>query len=208
MNFNMPRIFQKLFFLIMVLLVFPINARGARVEEIGAGWENIGIYSGSTNSRREASVVIGSRDLGISRFYYSTFTRMQYGYDWAPSGQMNLLEVNLGLLGLGVYLSNPLSAYSESGRIGEWFVTVDINVGSISFGGNLTPSSGGEYAYFQYSIPVRLQFFNMVTRFIGVGFFIESNVCIIEKSLNMNLPVSIGYNVQAGFIMIPGYGWN
>ena len=221
---------KRIYFVLLMFASVNLFAIGNshHIIEFGAGWENMGLspettwkpYSYSQGSRKEAHVILGWRYLGEQKIYYSAFGRLQYGFDWSMSGSMNLLEMNFGALGIGVYLSKPLSAYSKESRIGKWFSTFELNIVAFSIGGNLSPHSGignrewsnpneqfgnqyyafgGSYSYFQYSIPIRIQFWNELKKF-GVGMFIESQALIIEKSLNIKMPVAIGYTMTAGVI--------
>ncbi|MGL4393913.1 MAG: hypothetical protein ACRCS8_01625 [Brevinema sp.] len=199
------------------------------ILEIGIGWENMGLspqttwkpYLYSQGSRKEMSLTLGWRNLGEDKIYYSTYGRLHYGWDWSLSGAMNLLEFQVGLLGFGVYMSKPLAAYSQQERIGKWFSTFEINFASIAIGGNLSPKSGSgqrewsdtdnqfgnqyyafghSYAYFHYSIPLRMQFWKEMNK-LGAGMFFEAESLIIEKSLNRSMPIAIGYNVMTGVIL-------
>lgn len=225
-------------------LLCPSLAISQHSFEAGAGWGNMGInpsvswkpYSWSQGSRKEAAAMFSYKYVGEKKMYYAPFAKLYYGNDWSMSGAINLMSLNLGLGGFGVYLGKPMEAYSQEERKGKWFGTVEINLASVAIGGNITTNygvrgensgirqwidtsrvfgnqyypfkdtynakNGGRYVCFQYSIPVVIRFWNMLTPKIGFGGFISSNVMVFEKSLNFDSPWSVGYDIQAGFALL------
>ena len=221
--------------------MFPFGVFAQHSFELGTGWGNLGIspettwkpYSWSQGSRKEVNAAFTYRYTGKNRLYYAPSASLFYINTWSLTGAMNLAMLNLGVGGLGVYISKPISAYTPEERIKKWFATVEINVASFSIGGNITPNhgargtnsgirewddtedmfgnqyypfkdtydaiNGGRYTCFQYSIPVTIRAWSMITTKTGIGMFLASNVLILEKSINFkSSPLAIGYDMRAG----------
>ena len=138
---------KKLF--LTLLAILPIVAPAQHVIEVGAGWGDMGMtptvgwkpFSWSQGSRKEVQAVLSYKYMvGTKRVYYVPSIRLQYDNVWSMSGAMNLMNVNLGLAGLGIYLTKPIGAIDS--RQGKWFATLEINFASLAFGGNITPQMG------------------------------------------------------------------
>ena len=230
--------------ILILLLALPLWSFAQHSFELGTGWGNMGVspettwkpYSWSQGSRKEVNAAFFYRYLSERKVYYAPFAGLFYINTWSLTGGMNLATVNLGLGGLGVYMTKPISAYEPDERVKKWFATFEINFASVSIGGNITPNYGsrgrnsgvrewvdttnmfgnqhypfrdtynaindGHYICFQYSVPITIRVWNMLTPKIGFGMFIASNVFILEKSLNFNAPWSIGYDMRAGFALM------
>lgn len=225
--------------LILVFLMIPSMLSAQHVLNIGAGWGDMGMtpsvgwqpFSWSQGSRKEVQSLISYKYmLGQKRIYYVPSIRLQYDNVWSMSGSMNLMNVNLGLAGLGICLTQPIDAADN--RQGKWFATLEINFASVAVGGNITPNMGvrgkssgirmwidpdrqfgnqyypicdtyepndGKYLFMHYSVPVELRVWKMVTEKTGFGFFVASDIAIIEKDFtHPNAPVALGYNLYAG----------
>lgn len=222
------------------MAVLPLAISAQHVVSVGAGWGDMGMtpttcwkpYSWSQGSRKEVQSFASYKYcIGKKRVYYVPSIRLQYDNVWSMTGAMNLMNVNLGLAGLGVYLTQPMSTVEQ--KKGKWFATFEINFASIAFGGNITPSMGvrgkdsgvrmwidpdrqfgnqyypicdtyepndGKYLFLHYSVPIEFRVWNMVTEKSGVGFFLGSDIAIIEKDFtHSGSPVAMGYNIYAGF---------
>jgi len=122
-------------------------AVAGHTAEISTGWQNTGATRGDKwlpavqGSRKDVPLFAGWRYTGESRFYYAPFARLQYTNFWSVGGAGNLLGVDLGLGGVGVYLTDPMSDFEGGARVGEWFVPLEINVANLRIGFNMTPGS-------------------------------------------------------------------
>ena len=227
------------FLLILLFVTFSLAAQ--HVVEIGAGWGDMGMtpstgwkpYSWSQGSRKEVQTFASYKYmLGKKRIYYVPSVRLQYDNVWSLSGSMNLMNVNLGLAGLGVHLTKPIYSYEPADRKGKWCATFEINFASIAIGGNITPHMGvrgsdsgvrmwidpyrqfgnqyypiadtyeandGRYLFLHYSVPVEFRVWRMVTEETGIGFFLGSDIAILEKDFtHKTAPVAMGYNIYGG----------
>lgn len=229
--------------LFLLLLLVPLLLEAQHVVNVGAGWGDMGMtpttswkpYSWSQGSRKEAQSFASYKYIvGNKRVYYVPSLRLQYDNVWSMTGSMNLMNVNLGLAGLGVYITKPMAAVEQ--RKGRWFAVFEVNFASVAIGGNLTPAKGvrgdksgvrmwidpdrqfgnqyypicdtyepndGKYLFLHYSVPVEFRVWNMVTEKSGVGFFVGSDIAIIEKDFtHTNAPLAMGYNIYAGFSLM------
>src|SRR5574344_389304 len=230
---------RTLILTLIITLSYPIMAQ--HIVEVGAGWGDMGMtrttgwqpYSWSQGSRKEAQSMVSYKYmLGKKRIYYVPSIRLQYDNVWSMSGAMNLMNVNLGLAGLGIYITKPMSAYDGDTYKGKWFSTFEINFASIAIGGNITPNQGvrgsnsghrlwvtpdrqfgnqyypikesyepndGKYLFLHYSVPVEFRVWKMVTECVGVGFFLASDIAILEKDFtHSDAPIAMGYNIYGG----------
>jgi hypothetical protein len=230
--------------ILIIILLLPICLCAQHSFELGTGWGNMGLspettwkpYSCSQGSRKEVNAAFTYGYVGENRVYYAPFAGLFYINTWSMTGAMNLGTLNLGLGGLGVYMSKPMAAYSPEERVKKWFATFEINFASVTIGGNITPNYGGRgknsgvrewsepdsvfgnqhypfkdtyndihkgrYVCFQYSIPITIRVWKMLTPKLGFGMFLASNVFIVEQSLNFKSPCSIGYDMRAGFSLM------
>ena len=227
--------------LCVLLAIIPTKGHAQHVLEMGAGWGDMGMtpavgwrpFEWSQGSRKEIQSMISYKYmLDYKRVYYAPFVRLQYDNTWSMTGGMNLMNVNFGLAGLGVYLTKPMSSFEAQDRKGKWFATFEINLASIAIGGNITPSLGvrgknsghrlwvnperqfggqyypiketyepndGKYLFLHYSIPVQFRVWNMINQDTGLGFYLGSDIAIVEKDFtHLNAPVAMGYNIYAG----------
>ena len=238
-NTNSITVKKIIIFLCVLCMALPLSAQ--HVVEAGAGWGDMGMtpstgwkpYSWSQGSRKEAQAFASYKYmLGKKRIYYVPSVRLQYDNVWSLSGSMNLLNVNLGLAGLGVHLTKPIYSYEPADRKGKWCATFEINFASIAIGGNITPHMGvrgsnsgvrmwidpdrqfgnqyypiadtyeandGRYLFLHYSVPVEFRVWRMVTEETGIGFFLGSDIAILEKDFtHKTAPVAMGYNIYGG----------
>lgn len=224
---------RVLFFFVLTLLA-PAVAQAGHVLSVGAGWENMGISPQTTwkpyeplhtqGSRKEAQAYASWSWIGTQRVYWAPMAKLKYGADWSLAGAMNLLELAVGPGALGVYVTQPVSAYAREDRRGKWFAAFELVAGSFHFGANLTPNRGvfsegvrewtdfdrqtgnqyyafgHPYYYFQFSTPLTFRFWTMLTNDVGLGMHVASDVMVLEKSLDRpNMPLAVGYNIHAGF---------
>ncbi|MGN0187782.1 MAG: hypothetical protein ACI392_08595 [Paludibacteraceae bacterium] len=229
---------------LVVLICLTLCANGLvaqHIVEVGAGWGDMGMtrtvpwkpFPWSQGSRKEAqSLMTYKYMLGSQRVYYVPSIRLQYDNTWSMSGGMNLMNINVGVAGLGIYLTQPMAAFVDHGYVGRWFATFEINFASIAVGGNITPNLGvrgsnsghrlwitpdrqfggqyypiketyepndGRYLFLHYSLPIEFRVWKMVTETVGVGFFLASDIAIIEKDFtHPDAPVAMGYNIYGG----------
>ncbi|MCX4247968.1 hypothetical protein [Paraliomyxa miuraensis] len=121
--------------------------RAGHTIEAGTGWQNSGATRAMTwepgvqGSRKDVPVFVGWSRTGHRRLYYAPSVRLQYTNTWSMGGAMNLLGVELGLGGLGVYLTEPPRAVVP--RMGRWFVTAEVDLANLRIGANLTPNRPG-----------------------------------------------------------------
>ncbi len=227
--------------LYLFISCFVLQAHAQHIVEVGAGWGDMGMapsvgwrpFEWSQGSRKEAQSMLSYKYiLGDKRMYYVPSVRLQYDNVWSMTGGMNLMNVNLGLAGLGVYITQPMAAYEPQARKGKWFATFEVNFASVAFGGNITPNMGvrgsnsghrlwvtpdrvfgdqfypiketyepndGKYLFLHYSVPIEFRVWNMVTEKTGVGFFLASDIAILEKDFtHPNAPIAMGYNIYGG----------
>lgn len=216
-----------LLMIIPVFIQGSIKESGHSIE-ISFGWENMGISPETTwrplkphtqGSRKEMAFDLGWKLIGNTKVFYAPAFQINYGNNWSLSGAMQLLGISISPFGLGVYMTD--SPEKRGGfKKGQIYGLFDIQFGSFGFGGNIAPNYGvgvrewsdpynqfgnqyyafgKNYAYFHFSTPVTIRFWGMLTDKVGFGMFISSDVIIVEKSLNIDMPVAIGYNMYAGF---------
>ena len=238
---NMKNIRFITFILCGLMAIMPVSSYAQHIIEIGAGWGDMGMtpavgwrpFEWSQGSRKEIQSMINYKYmLEYKRLYYAPSVRLQYDNTWSMSGGMNLMNVNIGLAGLGVYLTKPMSLFEGQERKGKWFATFEINLASIAIGGNITPNMGvrgkdsghrlwvtperqfggqyypiqetyepndGKYLFLHYSIPIQFRVWNMITQDTGLGFYLGSDIAIVEKDFtHPNAPLAMGYNIYAG----------
>lgn len=83
-------------------------------------------------------MVVGWSLGGNQRLYWAPFARLKYVNAWSIGGAVNLLGVDLGLGGLGVYLTQPQASFERA--TGRWFATLTINFANLRLGGNVAPN--------------------------------------------------------------------
>lgn len=111
---------------------------------LGTGWQNTGASRALTwepaiqGSRKDVPVIAGWSRIGDGRVFWAPFARVKYTNTWSIGGATNLLGVDVGLGGLGVYLTKPPAAVERA--TGRWFATFTINVANIRLGGNVAPN--------------------------------------------------------------------
>jgi hypothetical protein len=122
-------------------------AIAGHLVEAGTGFQNtgatreIGWEPSVQGSRKDVPAFVGWRLVGNKRFYWAPSVRIQYTNFWSLGGAGNLLGVTLAPCGVGVYLTPPPASYSPGDRNRHWFVTLELNVGSLQIGGNITPNA-------------------------------------------------------------------
>lgn len=131
------------------LIVAALAARpalAANVFELGSGWQDTGAIEGTLEwslriqgSRKNVPAFAGWRHLGETRVYWAPYARINYANFWSIGGGGNLLGSTIAPVGLGVYLTAPPADFRPNARTGRWFVTVELNLGSVEVGGNVTP---------------------------------------------------------------------
>ena len=110
---------------------------------VGTGWQNTGASRALTwepaiqGSRKDVPVIAGWSMIGNRRLFYAPFARLKYTNAWSIGGAVNLLGVDLGLGGLGVFMTKPPADVEDVK--GRWFATFTINVANVRFGGNVAP---------------------------------------------------------------------
>jgi ubiquinone biosynthesis protein COQ4 len=111
---------------------------------VGTGWQNTGASRSLTwepaiqGSRKDVPVIAGWSMVGDRRVFWAPFARMKYTNAWSIGGALNLLGVDVGLGGLGVYLTRqPADVERTSGR---WFATFTVNVANVRLGANVAPN--------------------------------------------------------------------
>ena len=111
---------------------------------VGVGWQNTGASRrfdwepAIQGSRKDVPVVAGWSLVGNGRVYWAPFARLKYTNAWSIGGAVNLLGVDLGLGGLGVYLTRPPESVERA--TGRWFATFTINFANVRLGGNVAPN--------------------------------------------------------------------
>lgn len=132
---------------LVVLSLLPSLAHAAPPKHeihAGAGWQNTGASRALTwhpaiqGSRKDVPVILGWSAVGSRRVYWAPFARVKYTNAWSMGGALNLLGVDLGIGGLGVYLTRP-PANDESDN-GRWFATFTAHAINLRVGTNLTPN--------------------------------------------------------------------
>jgi hypothetical protein len=131
-----------------VVLGLPVaNATAAAPRHeihAGFGWQNTGASRRFTwepaiaGSRKDVPVIAGWSLVGNGRVHWAPFARVKYTNAWSIGGAVNLLGVDLGFGGLGVYLTQPPAAVERT--TGRWFATLTINLANLRLGGNVTPN--------------------------------------------------------------------
>jgi hypothetical protein len=111
---------------------------------VGTGWQNTGASRSLTwepaiqGSRKDVPVIAGWSMIGNGRVFWAPFARLKYTNAWSLGGALNLLGLDLGLGGLGVYMTRPPAAVERT--TGRWYATFTINFANIRFGGNIAPN--------------------------------------------------------------------
>jgi hypothetical protein len=125
----------------------PALARAGNAIDVGTGWADMGDTPdvlewrlSLQGSRKDVPAYAGWRRVGTERLYWSPLARFDYMNFWSIAGGGNALGVTLAPLGLGVYLSRPMSSLTERERVGRWFATFEVNLG-FQFGANATPNA-------------------------------------------------------------------
>ncbi len=112
-------------------------------------------------------------------------------------------EVNFASVSIGGNITPNRGVRGKNSGVREWTDTLDAFGNQYyPFKDTYEPQNGGRYTCIQYSVPMVLRFWNMVTNKTGVGFFLSADCMVFEKSLNFNSPVSVGYDVQAGMALL------
>jgi hypothetical protein len=132
--------------LALALAAMPSRADAAPRHDVhaGVGWQNTGASRALTwhpaiqGSRKDVPVIAGWSMIGERRVFWAPFARVKYTNAWSMGGALNLLGVDVGLGGLGVYLTKPPSALSSTK--GHWFATFTVNAANFRLGTNLTPN--------------------------------------------------------------------
>jgi hypothetical protein len=110
---------------------------------VGTGWQNTGASRRFTwepaiqGSRKDVPVIAGWSMIGNGRVYWAPFARVKYTNAWSIGGAVNLLGVDVGLGGLGVYLTRPPGVERATGR---WFATFTVNFANLRIGANVAPN--------------------------------------------------------------------
>jgi hypothetical protein len=111
----------------------------------GVGWQNTGASRALTwepaiqGSRKDVPVIVGWSMIGKRRLYWAPFARLEYMNTWSIGGGTNMLGLDLGFGGLGVYMTKPPSQVENP--TGRWYATFEINLANLRFGGNLAPNA-------------------------------------------------------------------
>lgn len=111
-------------------------------------------------------------------------------------------EVNFASIGIGGNITPNQGVRGANSGVREWNDTLN------PFGNQYYPfkdtyePNNGSYSCIQYAVPLTMRFWNMLTPKMGLGFFLSSNCIMLEKSLNLNSPISLGYDVQAGVSLL------
>ncbi|MEM9875191.1 MAG: hypothetical protein AAF928_09870, partial [Myxococcota bacterium] len=92
-------------------------------------------------SRKDLPVWAGWRYAGRSRVFYAPYARLRFTRFWSLGGAGHLVGVETGLLGLGVYLNDPLGDVAPEARKGRWGVTLEAHAASLEWGANATPNA-------------------------------------------------------------------
>jgi len=112
---------------------------------VGVGWQNTGASRALTwepaiqGSRKDVPVIAGWSMIGKQRVYYAPFARIKYANTWSIGGGTNLLGLDLGFGGLGVYMTKPPAAFENA--TGRWYATFEVNFANLRFAGNLSPGA-------------------------------------------------------------------
>lgn len=132
---------------VLGLVALPSTAMTAPLRHdvhVGLGWQNTGASRrfdwepAIQGSRKDVPVVAGWSLVGNERVYWAPFARLKYTNAWSIGGSVNLLGVDLGLGGLGVYLTRPPASFERA--TGRWFATFTINFANLRLGGNVAPN--------------------------------------------------------------------
>jgi hypothetical protein len=137
--------------LIVSLLVFAAatptdTSRSPRHNlHFGTGWQNTGASRRLTwepaiqGSRKDVPVIVGWSMIGKRRLYWAPFARLEYTNTWSIGGGTNMLGVDLGFGGLGVFMTKPPAAVEKP--TGRWYATFEVNLANLRLGGNLAPNA-------------------------------------------------------------------
>lgn len=218
---------------ILIFLLFPLSlycyyfssieilAQTGKTGGMGK-LEGFTPYQGAAGPLVKDGIEIGYTLIGTQRVYYSTYLQLSYQDGQSYAGGMNLLGVNLGLAGIGVYLSKPLDDYKPNKLKDSFFALFELSFLTFSFGGNATPNKGigtkewidlaeqfgnkryafGEYTYFRYSFPISIKMWGMITNTFGLGFKVSAQPLFMEIALNKEMPIGFGFNLSFGMIFI------
>ncbi len=151
--------------------------------------------SGSVNL---ISLHLGVAGLGIHMLKpISTYKPEERKGKW-----FGTFEVNFASIGIGGNITPSMGARGAKSGSREWSDTTN-QFGNqyYAFKDTYEPNNG-KYSYIQYSVPLTMRFWNMLTNEVGLGFFLASNCIMLEKSFNLNSPISIGYDIQAGISLM------
>ena len=130
-----------------LVVALPVRAQAAPPKHeihAGTGWQNTGASRALTwhpaiqGSRKDVPVILGWSAVGTRRVYWAPFARVKYTNAWSIGGSVNLLGADLGLGGLGVYLTPP--PRSDESDTGRWFATFTVHALNLRIGTNLTPN--------------------------------------------------------------------
>ena len=146
---------------------------------------------------------IGALNLGAGGIgVYMTKPLEAYSEEERLKKWFAVFEIDFASVSIGGNMTPNYGARGKNSGVREW---VDPND---TFGNQYYPfkdtyvPNDGRYIYFQYAIPITIRVWNMVTSKIGCGIFLTSNVLRLEKSINFKSPLSIGYDIRAGFSLM------
>jgi hypothetical protein len=145
------------------------------------------------------SLNLGAAGLGVHLLKpMSAYTSEERKGKW-----FGTFEINFASVSLGGNITPHIGVRGANSGVRQWIDTTRI------FGNQYYPfkdtyqaKNNGQYSFIQYSVPVMFRFWNMLTPEIGLGFFLSANCLVLEKSLNFNAPVSIGYDIQGGLALL------
>lgn len=126
-----------------LLIATPASAAPRHNIHLGTGWQNTGASRALTwepaiqGSRKDVPLIAGWSLVGSRRVYYAPFARIKYTNTWSIGGATNLLGLDLGFGGLGVYLTRPPVAHENP--TGRWYAVFEVNLANLRIGGNISP---------------------------------------------------------------------
>lgn len=152
-----------------------------------------------TGGMNLAAFNLGAGGFGV----YMSKPMSAYSYEERAKKWFATFDVNFASVSIGGNITPNHGSRGKNSGVREWTDP------SNAFGNQYYPLkdtynaiNDGRYTYFQYSVPIMIRVWNMITPELGLGMFITSNVFILEKSLNFKSPWSIGYDLRAGFALM------
>ena len=162
------------------------------VPSVRLQYDNVWSLSGSMNL---LNLNFGMAGLGIN------LTKPLYSYEPATrKGKwVATMEINFASIAIGGNITPSRGVRGYNSGVRMWIDPAR------QFGNQYYPiaetyePNDGRYLFLHYSIPVEFRLWRMISQEIGVGFFLGSDIAIIEKDFTHNTaPVAMGYNIYGG----------